>query len=228
MLIRAVPARCQGNGDACGCGRRRRRLRASRDERVPVTTAPGRVAGGVAEGWAGGLVWAGSGAGPTLAGGRAGFSSLPAFARPGLRRLGVPVQTRWLKLRSARHRRLAVMEVDPSAQAVIALTHEGFLCEQDGDIPGAMAIYERALAMAEGDHAQCVAAHFMARHRADAAEELKWNLRALELAHKVGDDRVIEYFASLRWPLLRAARGAGACSAVPGGRLAADSRRHSG
>jgi hypothetical protein len=88
------------------------------------------------------------------------------------------------------------MEVDPSAQAVIALTHEGFRREQDGDIPGAMAIYERVLAMAEGDHAQCVAAHFMARHRADAAEELKWNLRALELARKVGDDRVIEYFAS--------------------------------
>ncbi len=93
-------------------------------------------------------------------------------------------------------RLLTVMEVDPSAQAVIALTHEGFLREGDGDIPGAMAIYERALALAEGDHAQCVAAHFMARHRADAAEELKWNLRALELARKVGDDRVAEYFAS--------------------------------
>jgi hypothetical protein len=88
------------------------------------------------------------------------------------------------------------MEVDPSAQAVIALTHEGFLRERDGDIPGAMAIYERALAIAEGDHAQCVAAHFMARHRADAAEELSWNLQALELARKVGDDRVAEYFAS--------------------------------
>jgi tetratricopeptide (TPR) repeat protein len=88
------------------------------------------------------------------------------------------------------------MEVDPSAQAVIALTHEGFLRERDGDIPGAMEIYERALAIAEGDHAQCVAAHFMARHRADAAEELSWNLRALELARKVGDDRVAEYFAS--------------------------------
>lgn len=77
------------------------------------------------------------------------------------------------------------------------------LCERDGgDIPGAMAIYERAWAIAEGDHAQCVAAHFMARHRADAAEELSWNLRALELARKVGDDRVAagwtvaEYFAS--------------------------------
>ena len=28
------------------------------------------------------------------------------------------------------------------------------------------------------------------------AEELSWNLRALELARKIGDDRVIEYFAS--------------------------------
>ena len=88
------------------------------------------------------------------------------------------------------------MEVDPSAEAVLALTREGFQHEQDGDIPGAIAIYEQALAVAEGDHAQCVAAHFMARHRADAAEELSWNLRALELAHKVGDDRVAEYFAS--------------------------------
>ena len=88
------------------------------------------------------------------------------------------------------------MEVDLSAQAVLALTREGFQHERDGDIPGAIAIYERALAIAEGDHARCVAAHFMARHRADAAEELSWNLRALELARKVGDDRVAEYFAS--------------------------------
>jgi hypothetical protein len=36
----------------------------------------------------------------------------------------------------------------------------------------------------------------MARHRSDAAEELTWNLRALELARSVGDDRVAEYFAS--------------------------------
>jgi hypothetical protein len=88
------------------------------------------------------------------------------------------------------------MEIDPSAQAVLALTREGFQHERDGAIPGAIAIYERALAIAEGDHAQCVAAHFMARHRTDPAEELFWNLRALELARKVGDDRVIEYFAS--------------------------------
>lgn len=88
------------------------------------------------------------------------------------------------------------MDVDPSAEAVIALAAEGMQHERDGDIPGAVAIYERALAIAEGDHAQCVAAHFMARHRADAAEELSWNLRALELARKVGDDRVAEYFAS--------------------------------
>jgi hypothetical protein len=88
------------------------------------------------------------------------------------------------------------VEVDPSAKAVIATTGEGLQRERGGDIPGAMAIYERALAIAEGDHAQCVAAHFMARHRADAAGELSWNLRALELARKVGDDRVAEYLAS--------------------------------
>ncbi|HEY3735347.1 MAG TPA: hypothetical protein VGL63_15675 [Streptosporangiaceae bacterium] len=88
------------------------------------------------------------------------------------------------------------MEVDPTAEAVIALAAEGMRYEGDGDVAGAMAIYERALALAEGDHAQCVAAHFMARHRLDPAEELSWNLRALELARAVGDDRVAEYFAS--------------------------------
>jgi hypothetical protein len=88
------------------------------------------------------------------------------------------------------------VEVDPSAGAVIALVAEGMQFEHDDDIAGAIAIYERALALAEGDHAQCVAAHFMARHRSDAAEELTWNLRALELARNVGDDRVAEYFAS--------------------------------
>jgi hypothetical protein len=92
--------------------------------------------------------------------------------------------------------KLARVEVDPSAEAVIALVAEGMRHELDDDIAGAIAIYEQALALAEGDHAQCVAAHFMARHRCDAAEELTWNLRALELARNVGDDRVAEYFAS--------------------------------
>jgi len=88
------------------------------------------------------------------------------------------------------------METDSSADAVIALVAEGMQHERDNDVAGAVAIYERALALAEGDHAQCVAAHFMARHRADAAEELRWNLRALELARNVRDGRVAEYFAS--------------------------------
>jgi hypothetical protein len=87
------------------------------------------------------------------------------------------------------------MEVDPSAAAVIDLAAEGMRHEAENDMAGAVAIYERALALAEGDHAHCVAAHFMARHRPDA-EALTWDLRALELARKVGDDRVAEYFAS--------------------------------
>lgn len=82
------------------------------------------------------------------------------------------------------------MEVDQSARAVLALcVDEGLQREQNSDIAGATAIYEQALALAEGDHAHCIAAHFMARHRVDAAEELTWNLRAL-LARNVGDDRV--------------------------------------
>src|ERR1700733_11178958 len=89
------------------------------------------------------------------------------------------------------------MEADPSAKAVFALcVGEGMQRESVNDIAGAMAIYEQALALAEGDHAHCIAAHYMARHRVDPAEELRWNLRALELARRVGDDRVRTYFAS--------------------------------
>ena len=89
------------------------------------------------------------------------------------------------------------MEVDQSAETVRTLcVDEGLHHEQDNDIAGAMAIYEQALALAGSDHARCIAAHFMARNRVDAAEELTWNLRALELARNVGDDRVAADFAS--------------------------------
>jgi len=57
------------------------------------------------------------------------------------------------------------MGVDPSAQAVLALTAEGFRHERDGDIPGAIAIYERALAIAEGDRAQCASSPVQAPQR---------------------------------------------------------------
>jgi hypothetical protein len=87
------------------------------------------------------------------------------------------------------------MDMDPCAAEVFALTQQGMRLEGDCDIPAAMALYERAASIAEGPHAECIAEHFLARHRSPS-EELEHNLRALALAREVGDDRVAGYFAS--------------------------------
>jgi hypothetical protein len=88
-----------------------------------------------------------------------------------------------------------LMETDPCAAEVFSLTQQGMRVESDGDFLAAMALYERAASIAEGPHAECIAEHFMARHRSPS-EELEHNLQALALARKVGDDRVADYFAS--------------------------------
>jgi hypothetical protein len=87
------------------------------------------------------------------------------------------------------------MEMDPCAAEVFELTQRGMRLEADGDVPAAMVIYEHASSIAEGPHAECVAEHFLARHRSPS-DELEHNLRALALAREVGDERVADYFAS--------------------------------
>jgi hypothetical protein len=87
------------------------------------------------------------------------------------------------------------MEMDPCAAEVFELTQHGMRLEADGELPAAMAIYEHASSIAEGPHAECIAEHFLARHRSPS-EELEHNLRALALAQEVGDERVADYFAS--------------------------------
>jgi tetratricopeptide (TPR) repeat protein len=80
---------------------------------------------------------------------------------------------------------------------VVQLCVKGQEAEALGRIEEALAFYEQAWAARRDDLDACVAAHYVARHQATEPERLSWNLRALEAAEAVGDERVISFYPSL-------------------------------
>lgn len=86
--------------------------------------------------------------------------------------------------------------MDP-ANAVIALCAQGMQAEADGRSGDARTLFDQAWQAATDDYERCVAAHYVARHQDTAQDTLAWNLRCLQLADAVGDERVAGFYPSL-------------------------------
>lgn len=80
---------------------------------------------------------------------------------------------------------------------VINLCLKGTQAEFDRRKADACRFYQRAWEAVTDDYEACIAAHYMARCKDSAQEILYWNQKSLELANKVNDDRVKDFFPSL-------------------------------
>jgi tetratricopeptide (TPR) repeat protein len=86
------------------------------------------------------------------------------------------------------------MDID---NPVMQLCILGTQAEYQGRIEAARECYRKAWEAAGDDFEACVAAHYLARHQADPAEELHWNRIALEKVVACADARVQDFFPSL-------------------------------
>jgi hypothetical protein len=86
------------------------------------------------------------------------------------------------------------MTIDPT-NPVVALCARGMAIE--GDAAQARALFEQAWSERRNDYDACIAAHFVARHQADAEATLHWNSVAVRHAEAVMDESVVEFMASL-------------------------------
>jgi hypothetical protein len=80
---------------------------------------------------------------------------------------------------------------------VVKLCTAGMQAEAERRPEEAARLFEQAWALRADDLDGCIAAHYLARHRPVPAENLHWNQTALELADRVGDDRVRGFYSSL-------------------------------
>jgi tetratricopeptide (TPR) repeat protein len=87
---------------------------------------------------------------------------------------------------------------------VVRLCGEGMAAEARGDDAGARRLFQQAWASATDDYEACVAAHYLARHQPTPEETLRWNQECLDLADRVGDDRVRGFSPSLHGNIARA------------------------
>jgi tetratricopeptide (TPR) repeat protein len=85
--------------------------------------------------------------------------------------------------------------MDPN-NPVVKLCAEGMQVEDEGRIEQAQQLFLHAWEMCEDDFDACIAAHFVARHRAPQ-ERLHWNQLALRHADAVNDERVYGFYPSL-------------------------------
>lgn len=86
--------------------------------------------------------------------------------------------------------------MDPT-DPVIALCIQGSQAEFRGQMADACGAYWKAWQLAGDDYQACIAAHYVARCQEDPAESLRWNLEALQRAHKVDEERVSPFYPSL-------------------------------
>jgi hypothetical protein len=86
--------------------------------------------------------------------------------------------------------------VDPN-NPVIRRCAEGMALEAEGRMAEAKQRFDEAWQLASDDYEACVAAHYVARHQADAQSTLAWNLESLRRAESVPDDRVGAFYPSL-------------------------------
>lgn len=86
--------------------------------------------------------------------------------------------------------------MDPN-NPVVKLCAAGVEAEGQGRPDDAKALFEQAWNDSRDDFERCIAAHYVARHQATLDAELAWNVKALERADLVGDERVHGFYPSL-------------------------------
>ena len=92
---------------------------------------------------------------------------------------------------------------------VLRLCGQGMQAEADGRDADASLLFRQAWDAATDDYQACVAAHYLARHQATPEATLDWNRRCLDLADRVGDDRVRGFYPSLHLAMARAHQALG-------------------
>jgi len=80
---------------------------------------------------------------------------------------------------------------------IVRLCIQGMGLEEGGRVEEARQIFDRAWNVATDDHERLLVAYHVSRQQADAAEQLKWLLTALDLAQHVDDASVRAAFAFL-------------------------------
>ncbi len=92
--------------------------------------------------------------------------------------------------------------MDPD-NPVIGLCAEGMQAEATGPDGRARELFQEAWDRATDDFEHCIAAHYLARQQDTSRRRLEWNLCCLELADRVGDERVASFYPSLHLNLGR-------------------------
>jgi tetratricopeptide (TPR) repeat protein len=86
--------------------------------------------------------------------------------------------------------------MDPN-NPVVKLCVQGMEEESKGNDERAAELFEQAWKQSSDDFERCIAAHYVARHQADAELALRWNQEAMNCVQRVTDARVTEFFPSL-------------------------------
>lgn len=84
-----------------------------------------------------------------------------------------------------------------SNNPVITLCIEGIWAELDERFDDARQSYQRAWKACTTEYEACLAAHYVARVQDSVDEALRWNLRALELAYTVQQEKVQDFYPTL-------------------------------
>jgi len=88
------------------------------------------------------------------------------------------------------------MEIDPNNH-VVKLCTQGMVLEGQGKPEEASKLFFKAWHEGANEFEKFTAAHYVARHQKSVADKLKWDETALQLALKIDDNAVKEYFPSL-------------------------------
>lgn len=86
--------------------------------------------------------------------------------------------------------------MDPN-NSVVKLCVQGMEEESKGNDERAAQFFEQAWNRAVNDFERCIAAHYVARHQANAQLTLHWNQEAMNYAERVADGSVTQFFPSL-------------------------------
>lgn len=86
--------------------------------------------------------------------------------------------------------------MDPN-NPVVKLCAQGMEEESKGNDERAAELFEHAWNESSDDFERCIAAHYVARHQANAELALQWNQEAINCGQRVTDDSVAEFLPSL-------------------------------
>lgn len=84
-----------------------------------------------------------------------------------------------------------------SNNPVVKLCAQGMEEESKGNDERAAELFEQAWNQGADNFERCIAAHYVARHQANAELAFHWNQEAMNCAERVGDGSVTEFLPSL-------------------------------